>query len=165
MSLLTCFAFRQAAQPSICLPMQQSSGHLLAGRWLHCQGASALCYLCETNAVYLLPLSCRAAPAIQQQLLCLESALLLLLIFQSAWGLSFSLHDLETILQSATSNDLQPCCREVLVMVMRKHQRYFPVFAEGSNSQLLPHFITVANSPVDDNVIQVSLCCILCLQQ
>lgn len=86
MSLLTSLAFRKAAPPSICLPMQQSSGHLPAGRWLHCQGASALCYLCETNAVYLLPLSCRAAPAIQQQLLCLESALLLLLIFQSAWG-------------------------------------------------------------------------------
>ena len=80
-------------------------------------------------------------------------------------GLSFSLHDLETILQSATGIDPQPCCREVLVMVMRKHQRYFPVFAEGSNNQLLPHFITVANSPVDPNVIQVSLCCILCLQQ
>ena len=46
-------------------------------------------------------------------------------------------------------------------MVMRKHQRYFPVFAEGSSSQLLPHFITVANSPVDPSVIQVSLRCIL----
>ncbi|GBF89751.1 hypothetical protein Rsub_02921 [Raphidocelis subcapitata] len=41
---------------------------------------------------------------------------------------------------------------EVLVMVMRKHQRYFPVFAPASGSSpggLLPAFITVANGPVD----------------
>ena len=37
--------------------------------------------------------------------------------------------------------------REVLVMVMRKHQRYFPVCdAAGA---LLPAFVTVANGPVD----------------
>ncbi|KAK9839286.1 hypothetical protein WJX81_005719 [Elliptochloris bilobata] len=37
--------------------------------------------------------------------------------------------------------------REVLVTVMRKHQRYFPVCdAEGA---LLPAFVTVANGPVD----------------
>jgi glycyl-tRNA synthetase len=33
--------------------------------------------------------------------------------------------------------------REVLVMVMRKHQRYFPV--EGADGKLFPHFITVRN--------------------
>mmetsp|Transcript_20995 Transcript_20995/g.46001 ORF Transcript_20995/g.46001 Transcript_20995/m.46001 type:complete len:1090 (-) Transcript_20995:488-3757(-) len=37
--------------------------------------------------------------------------------------------------------------KEVLVMVMRKHQRYFPVFdAAGA---LLPYFITVANGEVE----------------
>ena len=29
-------------------------------------------------------------------------------------------------------------------MVMRKHQRYFPVYSPGGE-ELLPHFITVAN--------------------
>ncbi|KAF6257872.1 glycyl-tRNA synthetase beta subunit-domain-containing protein, partial [Scenedesmus sp. NREL 46B-D3] len=36
---------------------------------------------------------------------------------------------------------------DVLVMVMRKHQRYFPVFSP--KGKLLPAFITVANGPVD----------------
>jgi glycyl-tRNA synthetase len=35
----------------------------------------------------------------------------------------------------------------VVIMVMRKHQRYFPLLSpEGA---LLPAFITVANGPVD----------------
>lgn len=38
-------------------------------------------------------------------------------------------------------------CSDVLVMVMRKHQRYFPVFS--ADGKLLPAFITVANGPVD----------------
>ncbi len=42
---------------------------------------------------------------------------------------------------------LHALCREVLVMVMRKHQRYFPVTRPGSGD-LLPAFITVANGPV-----------------
>ena len=37
--------------------------------------------------------------------------------------------------------------REVLVTVMRKHQRYFPV--EDAQGNLLPYFITVANGRVD----------------
>lgn len=32
-------------------------------------------------------------------------------------------------------------------MVMRKHQRYFPVFSPAG--KLLPFFVTVANGPVD----------------
>ncbi len=32
-------------------------------------------------------------------------------------------------------------------MVMRKHQRYFPVYT-GSGEELLPYFITVANGPI-----------------
>jgi glycyl-tRNA synthetase len=40
---------------------------------------------------------------------------------------------------------------DVLVTVMRKHQRYFPVYAAaaGDASALLPKFVTVANGPVD----------------
>ena len=32
-------------------------------------------------------------------------------------------------------------------MVMRKHQRYFPVYSQGGE-ELLPYFITVANGPI-----------------
>lgn len=42
--------------------------------------------------------------------------------------------------------------KEVLVMVMRKHQRYFPVEAPGGGA-LLPHFVTVANGPVDERAV------------
>ena len=155
MSLLTSLAFRQWAHPCTCLPMQQSSRHQLAGKCL------LLILLALRLTVYLLPVGCRAAPAIQQLLLSVLSVVLLQ-IARPGLVLSFSMHWwLWATLQSATGIDLQPCCREVLVMVMRKHQRYFPVFAKGSSSQLLPHFITVANSPVDPDVIQASPCCIL----
>ena len=46
--------------------------------------------------------------------------------------------------------------REVLVMVMRKHQRYFPVYAPQSD-ELLPHFVTVANGEIDVEAVKVSL--------
>jgi len=38
--------------------------------------------------------------------------------------------------------------REVLVSVMKKHQRYFPVEKKG---KLLPYFITIANKPSQEN--------------
>jgi glycyl-tRNA synthetase len=44
-------------------------------------------------------------------------------------------------------------CREVLVMVMRKHQRYFPVHKQ-SGEHLLPYFITVANGPIDPATVR-----------
>ena len=34
-------------------------------------------------------------------------------------------------------------------MVMRKHQRYFPVYHEGDPERLLPHFVTIANGAID----------------
>ncbi len=42
--------------------------------------------------------------------------------------------------------------REVLVTVMRKHQRYFPVEDEKGN--LLPHFVTVANGQLDEETVR-----------
>ncbi|CAG9461184.1 unnamed protein product [Pedinophyceae sp. YPF-701] len=42
---------------------------------------------------------------------------------------------------------------EVLVMVMRKHQRYFPVY--DKDGKLLNHFITVANGPIDTAAVRV----------
>ncbi|EFN58140.1 hypothetical protein CHLNCDRAFT_141905 [Chlorella variabilis] len=43
--------------------------------------------------------------------------------------------------------------REVLVLVMRKHQRYFPVYKHQSD-ELLPYFVTVANGEVDVPTVQ-----------
>ena len=43
--------------------------------------------------------------------------------------------------------------KEVLVMVMRKHQRYFPV-EHPETGELLPHFITVANGAVDPDAVR-----------
>ena len=37
--------------------------------------------------------------------------------------------------------------REVLISVMKKHQRYFPIFDQKHPDRLLPYFITVANKP------------------
>jgi glycyl-tRNA synthetase len=42
--------------------------------------------------------------------------------------------------------------REVLVSVMRKHQRYFPVVNGEGN--LLPYFVTVANGNVDEATVR-----------
>ena len=43
--------------------------------------------------------------------------------------------------------------RDILLMVMRKHQRYFPIYdADGA---LLPAFVTVANGPIDAATVQV----------
>lgn len=38
-------------------------------------------------------------------------------------------------------------------MVMRKHQRYFPVY--DSAGELLPLFVTVANGAIDVSTVQV----------
>lgn len=54
-------------------------------------------------------------------------------------------------------------CREVLVMVMRKHQRYFPL-SKPDSQELLPHFITVANGPIDIPTVKVG-CPPQCLLQ
>lgn len=43
---------------------------------------------------------------------------------------------------------------DVLVTVMRKHQRYFPIMSKSSAHQLLPAFVTVANGPVDVPTVQ-----------
>lgn len=45
--------------------------------------------------------------------------------------------------------DLPP---EVLTVVMRKHQRYLPVWAP--TGELLPYFVAIANGPVDADVVR-----------
>ena len=43
--------------------------------------------------------------------------------------------------------------KDILVMVMRKHQRYFPVYKPGSE-ELLPYFVTVANGAIDEGKVR-----------
>lgn len=43
--------------------------------------------------------------------------------------------------------------KDILVMVMRKHQRYFPVY-KPSSDELLPYFVTVANGAINEEVVR-----------
>jgi len=56
-----------------------------------------------------------------------------------------------TIVMGAFDGDFLSLPDDVLVMVMRKHQRYFPVYR---GDELLPHFITVANGPIDVDAVR-----------
>jgi len=47
--------------------------------------------------------------------------------------------------------------REVLISVMKKHQRYFPVQAPGGEGKLLPYYITVANKPPREDAAEAYL--------
>jgi len=58
---------------------------------------------------------------------------------------------LERKLQHSVSRLGVRLCREVLVMVMRKHQRYFPVYDAEDN--LLPLFVTVANGIIHSQTV------------
>lgn len=40
---------------------------------------------------------------------------------------------------------------EVLISVMKNHQKYFAVFSKSNKDKLLPHFIFVCGTPVKDN--------------
>ena len=43
-------------------------------------------------------------------------------------------------------------------MVMRKHQRYFPMYTD-SDGKLAPTFVTIANGPVDRAVVAAGTQC------
>lgn len=45
--------------------------------------------------------------------------------------------------------------KEVLVSVMKNHQKYFPVFSDSGDGELLPHFIFVCGTPVKDTEVVV----------
>lgn len=52
--------------------------------------------------------------------------------------------------------------KDILVMVMRKHQRYFPVYqTDGEN--LLPYFVTVANGPIQKDLVKVTIIFLSCV--
>lgn len=61
-----------------------------------------------------------------------------------------------TVVLGSFDPDFLRLPREVLVMVMRKHQRYFPVYKHQSD-ELLPYFVTVANGAVDVDAVRVSI--------
>jgi len=42
---------------------------------------------------------------------------------------------------------------EVLISVMKYHQKYFPVFSKSKKGELLPHFIFVCGTPVKDTKV------------
>lgn len=46
---------------------------------------------------------------------------------------------------------MEESCRDVLTLVMRKHQRYFAV--TDASGDLLPMFIAVANGPIDADIV------------
>ncbi len=52
-----------------------------------------------------------------------------------------------TALRGSFAEDYLRLPKEVLVTVMKKHQRYFPVVREGG--RMLPYFITVRNGPAE----------------
>ncbi|KAG7672971.1 putative Glycine--tRNA ligase, chloroplastic/mitochondrial 2 [Nannochloris sp. 'desiccata'] len=58
-----------------------------------------------------------------------------------------------TVVLGTFDSDFLKLPREVLVMVMRKHQRYFPVYKPQSD-ELMPHFVTVANGAVDVDAVR-----------
>jgi glycyl-tRNA synthetase beta chain len=45
--------------------------------------------------------------------------------------------------------------KEVLISVMKNHQKYFPVFSKSGNDKLLPHFIFVAGTRAKDSSVVV----------
>ncbi|MCK5710964.1 MAG: glycine--tRNA ligase subunit beta, partial [Deltaproteobacteria bacterium] len=45
--------------------------------------------------------------------------------------------------------------KEVLISVMKYHQKYFPVFSKSKKGELLPHFIFVCGTPVKDTNVVV----------
>lgn len=57
-----------------------------------------------------------------------------------------------TLLLGAFETQFLALPRDVLVTVMRKHQRYFPV--EDAQGKILPYFITVANGQIDVNAVR-----------
>ena len=60
-----------------------------------------------------------------------------------------------TVIRGSFDESFLRLPREVLISVMMKHQRYFPVMAAAPSSDaLLPHFITVANGSIDRDTVR-----------
>ena len=57
------------------------------------------------------------------------------------------------VIRGAFSADFLQLPAEVLVMVMRKHQRYFPLY-DRTTGALLNSFVTVANGACDADTVR-----------
>ena len=58
-----------------------------------------------------------------------------------------------TAIMGSFAQDFLKLPKEILVMVMKKHQRYFPV-EDAKTGQLLPSFVTIANGEIDEATVR-----------
>ncbi|MEQ9617901.1 MAG: glycine--tRNA ligase subunit beta [Deltaproteobacteria bacterium] len=59
------------------------------------------------------------------------------------------------VLKGDFEEDFLKLPKEVLVSVMKNHQKYFPVFSNSGDGELLPHFIFVCGTRVKDTAVVV----------
>lgn len=61
-----------------------------------------------------------------------------------------NLVEIPVALKGDFEEDFLSLPNEVLISVMKNHQKYFPVFSKSEKDKLLPHFIFVCGTPVND---------------
>ncbi len=59
------------------------------------------------------------------------------------------------VLKGDFEQDFLELPKEVLISVMKSHQKYFPVFTKSDEGELLPHFIFVSGTPAKDSSVVV----------
>ncbi|MEM7008354.1 MAG: glycine--tRNA ligase subunit beta [Thermodesulfobacteriota bacterium] len=62
-----------------------------------------------------------------------------------------NLVEIPVVLKGDYEKDFLSLPKEVLISVMKNHQKYFPVFSKTNQDELLPHFIFVCGTPVKDS--------------
>ena len=62
-----------------------------------------------------------------------------------------NLVEIPVVLKGDFEEDFLSLPKEVLISVMKNHQKYFPVFSKSKEDELLPHFIFVCGTPVNDS--------------
>jgi len=61
-----------------------------------------------------------------------------------------NLVEIPVVLKGNFEEDFLSLPKEVLISVMKNHQKYFPVFSKTNKDELLPHFIFVCGTPVNN---------------
>jgi len=61
-----------------------------------------------------------------------------------------NLVEIPLVLKGDFEEDFLCLPKEVLISVMKNHQKYFPVFSKSNKDELLPNFIFVCGTPVKD---------------
>ncbi len=62
-----------------------------------------------------------------------------------------NLVEIPVVLKGNYEKEFLTLPKEVLISVMKNHQKYFPVFSKSETEELLPHFIFVCGTPVNDS--------------